>query len=197
MLIDDFTYFTYSFLEIDLQLVHSTLLDQFEDNEKYKLSLNPFRFDLYENKPFSGGKHYPKAVFYNPVCCKEKTIMVSNYSDGWDTLNNLICSKTNSSCYSFKLSNKNIPNALNSFTYRESDSYKRIVSVMKDPKWIFYETGNALWFEDPENYKQKMIKNRLNREILISYSIKLGINLNDDSFGISDEQAIFIERLTW
>ena len=67
---------------------------------------------------------------------------------------------------------------------------------MKDPKWIFHCQGEIQPFEDKELYQQKMIKRRLDKDALISYCIKLGIDIRDDAFWES-QQSILVERLSW
>ncbi|WP_232213821.1 hypothetical protein [Prevotella sp. oral taxon 317] len=67
---------------------------------------------------------------------------------------------------------------------------------MKDPKWKFLCQGEIQPFEDKELYQQKMIKRRLDKDALISYCIKLGIDIRDDAFGES-QQSILVERLSW
>jgi len=41
-----------------------------------------------------------------------------------------------------------------------------------------------------------MIKRRLDKDALISYGIKLGIDIRDDAFWES-QQSILVERLSW
>ena len=41
-----------------------------------------------------------------------------------------------------------------------------------------------------------MIKRRLDKDALISYCIKLGIDIRDDAFWES-QQSIMVERLSW
>ena len=67
---------------------------------------------------------------------------------------------------------------------------------MKDPKWKFYCEGEIQPFEVKEFYERKIIKQRLNKEILISYCVKLGIDIREDSFWKS-QQSLFVERISW
>ncbi len=47
----------------------------------------------------------------------------------------------------------------------------------KEDKWIFYEEGSPLDIEDENNYKNRIIKKRLNSDIIIEYLNKIGIDL--------------------
>jgi hypothetical protein len=194
--VTNFSYFTYSYLNVELSDIHSVLLEFGKDN-KHKIEIKDFKFDLFTNRPLWGGAHFPKAIFYKPKCCEDKTIMISNYSDGWETLNNYISNELNSSYYGFKISiNENINEVLNSFSFWKEGSYQRHVSVIKDSKWIFYEYGDPLWFENTLYYEQK-IKKRLTKDILIFYSNKLGIDILSSQFLCSNKDSLYIETIKW
>ncbi len=53
---------------------------------------------------------------------------------------------------------------------------------MKDPLWVFHEQGEPCFFEEVGNYKKRRIKDRLNKETLISYCDKLGIKVAEPDF---------------
>jgi hypothetical protein len=196
--VTNFSYFTYSYLNTELSEIHSVLLE-FGKNNKYKIEIKDFEFDLFTDRPPFGGAHFPKAIFYKPKCCEDKTIMISNYSDGWESLSNYISNELKTSCCSFKISiNENIDDVLNSFSFWKEKSIQRHVSVMKDPKkWIFYEYGDPLWFENTSHYKQKVIKKRLTKDILIFYSNKLGIDVLNSHFLYSNKDSLYIENIKW
>jgi hypothetical protein len=63
-------------------------------------------------------------------------------------------------------------------------------------KWVFYEAGSPLWFENPEYYKRRMIKKRLNYGILKEYCQKLGIDFDDEKFFTPASEAAIFEH-TW
>ena len=73
--------------------------------------------------------------------------------------------------------------------------YERIVLSYKEDKWVFYEKGNPIDIEDIANYKNKLIKNRLNIMIIDSYIRNLGINI----WSIDENVNEFFqfERLCW
>lgn len=186
-------YFVFNYLNIDLDNV-SLILKKIFDNRKYVIRQDLLYVDLPE-KPMSGGRHFPRAVFFIPKDCKDKTIMISNYSDGWITLGNIISNESNTFNYNFRLSKDE--NLINSLTYWNNGQNQRVVYTMKDPQWIFYEQGIPLWFEDINNYQKRYIKNRLNYEILISYCEKMGIEILNEDFFKSDKEAVYIEQISW
>ena len=84
---------------------------------------------------------------------------------------------------------------MNSFQFTQKGIDVRTVYAMKDDsKWIFYENGIIQWFEDESYYKRRFIKNRLNKDILLSYCAKLGFAITEAHFWES-EDAILFERI--
>ncbi|GAB0170611.1 hypothetical protein LSPCS325_40480 [Lysinibacillus sp. CTST325] len=53
---------------------------------------------------------------------------------------------------------------------------------MKDGKWIFYSEGAPLFFEDEKNYKKRIKKERLTKQILIEYCNLLGLHVDENGF---------------
>ncbi|ERI61321.1 hypothetical protein HMPREF1551_02720 [Capnocytophaga sp. oral taxon 863 str. F0517] len=54
--------------------------------------------------------------------------------------------------------------------------------------------GDLLDFENPLYYKKKIIKERLNKDILIEYCYKNNLAVRDSSFFSSDKECMFIRR---
>ena len=50
------------------------------------------------------------------------------------------------------------------------------------------------WFEDESYYKRRLIKNRVNKDILLSYCTKLGFAITEAKFWESKD-AILFERI--
>jgi len=85
---------------------------------------------------------------------------------------------------------------INLFNHIVSGVVSRVVYAMIDNKWVFCEEGESMWFEDIMLYKKSAIRNRMNREILISYCEKLGLDIRDDNFWQSDN-ILHYKRLIW
>jgi len=188
--------FVFSYLDLGLDALYQVLNKQYANENKYILKRDSFYIDQ-PIKQNIGGKHFPKAVFFIPKCCQDKTIMISNYSDGWITLGNKISNESSSFHYNFRLSKGENENLINSFTFWNNGKNQRVVYTIKDPKWLFYEQGNPLWFENVENYKKRLIRDRLNFEILVSYCEKIGIYILNKNFFASEDNAIYLEQINW
>ena len=196
MQIDRFIYFTFTYLDTSLEQIKKYILEKWGSDDKYRIIDSPFQFNLYHLCPPKGGAHFEKLYFFTPKLCKNKCIMFSNYSDGLSSLIHVLTNDLKIKAYSFRISANNIPDALNEFSCIENGKTLRTVYAMKDPKWKFYCEGEIQLFEEKEFYERKIIKQRLNKEILISYCVKLGIDIREDSFWKS-QQSLFVERISW
>ena len=194
MLIEQFSYFTFSCFQCSLEDIVKTLSADFLENGSRKLSFRPFVFDLYDNCPLKGGVHFEKAYFFAPATNRNISVMYSNYSDGWNTLVRCLSSKIQCDCYNFQITNIDSSDSMNSFQFIQNGIDVRTVYAMKDPKWIFYENGIVQWFEDESYYKRRLIKNRVNKDILLSYCTKLGFAITEAKFWESKD-AILFERI--
>jgi hypothetical protein len=194
MFISQFEYFTFSCFESSLEEIEDFLFTKMSV-EKYKIiKQQSFEFDLYKVKPQKGGSHLNKAYFFVPNLNDTIVVMVSNYSDGWQTLTNFISSELKLNAYSFRITNNENDESFNSFSYLKKGNKIRTVYTMKDPKWVFYSEGDNQWFELEEFYKRRLIKNRLNKEILYQYCSKLNFEITNDFFWKS-KQCILIEKI--
>ena len=196
MQIDRFIYFTFTYLDTSLEQIKKYILEKWGSDDRYRIIDSPFQFNLYHLCPPKGGAHFEKLYFFTPKLCKNKCIMFSNYSDGLSSLIHVLTNDLKIKAYSFRISANNIPDALNEFSCIENGKMLRTVYAMKDPKWKFYCEGEIQPFEEKEFYERKIIKQRLNKEILISYCVKLGIDIREDSFWKS-QQSLFVERISW
>ena len=130
MLIEQFSYFTFSCFQCSLENIVKTLSADFLENGKRKLSFRPFVFDLYDNSPLKGGAHFEKAYFFAPATNRNICVMYSNYSDGWNTLARCLSSKLQCDCYNFQITNIDSPDSMNSFQLIQNGIDVRTVYVM-------------------------------------------------------------------
>jgi hypothetical protein len=146
-------------------------------------------------------KNFPSshvAIMYSQPS-SETTIVMSSVSDGWITLCNLIALNNKTSRYAFALSDDNSPEAKNALEYRDysfSRPVERVVYAMKDPRWVFYQDGDALWFEETDNYGKRKIKDRINKMLLVRYCEKLGLKITAPEFFNKLGRCLRFE-LTW
>lgn len=80
--------------------------------------------------------------------------------------------------------------------YTDKNGEVRVVmAYMDDPRWVFYQSGKLLPFEDESNYSRRFIKKRFNFDIQKQYLSRMGISLSN-----IDENVTFcktLKRVAW
>lgn len=132
-------------------------------------------------------------IVFSPVSCPNITLFTSNLSDGGSSLVFIMNEFLKLDSISLRISKTEDFYKVYDFDYYKDGDSIRYVRSMQDPRWEFYERGNPLWFEDIELYKQRMIKKRMNKEILISYCLKLGFDITLENFWKNNDKIYRIK----
>lgn len=131
-----------------------------------------------------------KKYFFSPITNNDITLFVTNQPDGAYTWVNIINNGIKGDSISITSSFYYNEYKMYKFNYYKGGDSIRYVRSMQDPRWEFYEEGTSLWFEDIELYKQRMIKKRMNLQVIDSYLKKMGINIFDENF-LKNEETIY------
>jgi len=198
--LNSYTFLPLTIIEAPIKDVVSAVELTFFDNKissKYPLqndALDLFR--IYIKEPPAGGAHKTKAVLYTPDDQKDTTVFISNLSDGWTTLMHNISSRIHDSIlFSVRLTLGTKEYPCNSLQVLQNGEIIRLVRAMVDTKWEFFEMGTLLDFEDPQNYKKRKIRDRVNSTIILDYLLKLGYDVRDDLFWKSNRNAVYIKEI--
>ena len=98
---------------------------------------------------------------------ENRTIFVSNLRDGCITILNAL--KLPYYFISLVVSKSYRPNYKCKFEFKKNDVV-RIIQVMWDStRWVFFEKGVMMPFENPEYYKRRIKRERLNYSIINEY----------------------------
>lgn len=185
-----FSIFQSSMVEIE------TLLDDISKNalqnkakRKNDILQNLIHFDTNEHTILlnTSDTGY-NAVFFQIMQSPQYICMVSSVSDGWFTLFNVLSSKIKRSCFHFQIDETESPIFMMVAHYEENE---RIVYTLKDSRWMFYEKGEILPFENKMYYQRAKVSMRLNKSILTEYCRTLGFNIADPNFWHSSIPALF------
>jgi hypothetical protein len=78
----------------------------------------------------------------------------------------------------------------------ESGTYVRTIdAVAADGRWSWYESGTVQDFEEPERYRARRKRDRLDRELLVTYLQRLGIPVDEEaSYGPG---TTVVRQVTW
>lgn len=79
-----------------------------------------------------------------------------------------------------------------SFQHMYADGRERMVRVMWDDRWDFYEEGEPMPFEQTERYAERLKRKRLTNEMVLDYAKALGWDLRDPAFWTSERDAWYL-----
>ena len=72
----------------------------------------------------------------------------------------------------------------------------KLLPDSNNTKWIFYEKGERLPFEQSEAYAKRRVRDRLNEPMLMDYLLKVGLNARHSLFYHSEDN-ILVFYYTW
>lgn len=132
-----------------------------------------------------------KILMWQPLSIDfDLVVFITNMSDGWQGLLRGFSEDYKRKVIRIRISDHNIAYPGYAFEAMNGDS-TRLVQVIKDShKWVFFEKGNILPFEESINYNKRRISDRLNNSIIEDYLKKNGIDINEEDFWKSKGYAI-------
>jgi hypothetical protein len=120
----------------------------------------------------------------------EKSVFLSNSTDGCETIIN--ASLGDAGDFIRISLSRSDAERFSMFEFKKK-SQERVILANLDDKWKFYEKGELLDFENKEYYSRKIIKKRLNYEIINEYLEANNWHLNDPTFWHSTKAIYFVE----
>jgi len=136
-------------------------------------------------------------LLYEPLTNENKTVFFSNLNDGWYTAvyNYSRLFYVNAYLPGFTI-RKDHPEPAYFFRYfqrADKEVIERIVYLIKEGKWTFYEQSTPLEVENTGNYLKRKKVERINNEIILSYLKKAGYDLLNESFYRTSKTAYLIK----
>ena len=128
-----------------------------------------------------------------------QTAIYGNQSDGFSVLCNILNHRFGYNVTNISLT-LDLDNKINSFDiylfrlfeFLGQNGKKRLVRVMQDPRWDFYEIGEPFPFEQTEKYKERIKKKRLTNDMILDYAEAMGYDVRNPEFWKSDN-ATYLE----
>jgi hypothetical protein len=121
-----------------------------------------------------------------------RTVFLSNLSEGCITTINAL--KLTNDFIRIRTSEMGRLYPFNEFEYKKDDKTRIVQAYLDSDKWVFYERGEIMPFENPEYYNRRKKKERLNFEIINKYLEANGWFLNVEGFWRSDKATYFTEQ---
>jgi hypothetical protein len=144
---------------------------------------------IYFPAPRKGGAHLPKFAVWQPSNMPFGSAFVPNYGDEMIQLMRHLNRRFHIRYFSAHLSRDHKEEGLCRFEHADETGAERVVHVIHDRGWEFYDQGNILPFENRLNYQQRPIANRLTPAIVIQYLKSLGWDLELEDFWKSKCEA--------
>lgn len=193
MIIKEFHYLSFSYLECAWGNLLPSIFKIWNKSTHSVLQNQSF-CEMYKIEQLTGGSHFEKIIFF-----PSKTggcMMLSNYADGMESMTHIISKQLKINILNFRISSNRNKFPVNSLSCISSGEMLRTVYALKDNKWVFYSCGKPLWFENPEYYTNRLIKDRINECIISKYCNKLGLDILDSAFWATSD-GVVIERINW
>lgn len=73
---------------------------------------------------------------------------------------------------------------------------ERVIYNVKENKWKFYNQGPVAFFEKDEKYLEKKVSDKFNKEKLILFCNRIGLDILDKNFFIPSSRIYCIQRVT-
>jgi len=144
---------------------------------------------IYFPAPQKGGAHLPKFAVWQPGNVPHGSVLVPNYRDEMIQLMRHLNRRFHIRYFSTHLSRDHEKEGICRFEHADETGAQRVVHVIRDRGWEFFDQGAALPFEKPSYYQQRRIADRLTPAIVTVYLKSLGWNLEDEAFWKSKGDA--------
>ncbi len=195
--IEELKQLVFSYFNVDISTLKSWLTafsTEERVRDKYLVEENVLDFQAVRlGAPCSGGGEKMTALVFSPQAAPNHCVFVSNSADGWYTLINRMASQLQATCIRVATSLDAVDRPANSFRVYVAGRDIRYVRAMLDSdRWDFFEKGVVQPFEEISSYKKRRIKDRLTRQIVVDYLLKLDIDIRSDAFWGSDQPAVYI-----
>ena len=145
-----------------------------------------------------GGAHFTKILIWEPKNNPNVTALFVNLQDAYDSLINVWNERFGKKAITLRLSNDKIctyPH--HEINIKTTNKEHRVVYTHVESKWIFFQGGPIQDFENTDYYKAKIIKDRLDNNIVNEYMSKLGFEIGSNDFYKSAQDGIYFEQLSW
>ena len=152
---------------------------------------------VYSEAPPKGGAHLPRFALWRPKSNLAGTVFLPDSEDGRINLMRGLNRRFHRRFFSVFLSWDYEKFAYCRFECAAENRQRRIVHVIRDRGWEFYEEGEVLPFEIPECYSLRPTVERLTPKLLLAYLKASGWDLEDEDFWRSDEPSWFAERTSF
>ena len=188
--------FSFTIIDCDILSIKNYLEKQ---NNRYSITYENMNIEkiYFENMYLQQLKGVARGIFYNPEPASNLTVVLGDGYGSWGSLCNKISSNLLINNIQIQINDENSDVLRNCIILYDGKMQKHIREVqghMGDfNRMEFIQAGTPLWFENIDYYKKRKIMDRLNKNILIEYARKIGIDLTDNNLFKSNQKNLYVE----
>lgn len=162
-----------------LTIVAKKLKEELILNGKADFNNNVVNLNNYYNPDI--GSHLPeKFTCWKSNLYPDKIFFISNFGDGWHTMCRALQKHLKCPWAMFEMSDLKSCYSMNMFFYSKEPGVERtVMSYYDDTHWVFFDNGEPTEIEELSYYKARFKKERINKDIVMEYMRRLGINFYD------------------
>ncbi len=167
------------------------LIHRFSEDMYSPVIAQPTEF-VFPKQSYRASDDSPPPLLWSPDCDKGLTAFMPHVSSG-----DYYLAERTHSVFGMEVTCAHVtdPPSLNEFIVYSDKKRVRIVRAMKDPKWLFWQDGTPLAFEDQSLYTERLIKNRITKDRVLSYMHAWGAPVTKKHFWTTSTPAYtFIHR---
>jgi hypothetical protein len=188
---------TFTILNAELTSVRRALRDHFirhamlDARSETEELADPNR--IYARRDARSGR---LSLVYTPASSTTSPVtvfMTSFDSLGWLELIKVLSGSISGRHVSVVSSSTSVTYPVQWFSIAQDGLRLRMVRVMKDPHWDFYEDGIPLDCENLVAYKKRRIKDRLTRESIAAYCREIAVDPSEPGFWRSPSHGIYFD----
>jgi len=152
----------------------------------------------FPEQPYRAEPHHRPMILWTPECSPELTAFMPQIGSGDYFVLSHAATKFGFSAASARSTLQADEWPINEFITYSGGKRQRIVRAMRDsPRWDFYADGDPLAFEDMDQYMSRKVRDRFQRESLVTYMERWGAPVGQPGFWKSQQPAsTFVRRDT-
>jgi hypothetical protein len=199
MKINELDSFCFSIIACDVIEIYEYLLkDRYYQKIMYvEVDVEEIFFEgIYQNTT----NDIQKGLIYKPDIVQDFTIVLGSNRDFLDTLSQKLSLHFGVKSILMEFNTEKSEIIRNGFSVYGGGSSEKVREILglwsSFGEMEFVDTGKILDFENSVYYERDKVADKINKEIILEYGKKLGVDIGDDRIFATNDKSIFIDQET-